>query len=297
MKSQTPGLMKFKRLQRVLGISKRGTVGLLELLWIETIGNCPDGDIGRFSDDEISIMCDWEGDAAAMIEALVETGWLDRSEKFRLVVHDWHEHVPNYLRGAYAKHNKRFASEYAKQRVKQPAKHGIVGLETMPGLSQDDARTTENQCLLPNLTNSILTNSNQSNMSALPSDNDLGIDPKDYKPPSKPRNDYPDAFMEFWDAFPILRRKDKPGAFRAWERSIAKIDATQDGPANAKFYLIGRARTYATSEQGQSEFVRGPSPWLNQEAWNDDPETWKESDGQAKSRPPNPGRFDPNSVK
>lgn len=284
MKSQTPGLMKFKRLQRVLGETKRGTVGLLELLWIETIGNCPDGDIGRFSDDEISIMCDWEGDAAAMIEALVETGWLDRSEKYRLVVHDWHEHVPNYLRGAYAKHNKRFASECAEQHEEQPAKQEFSVAETVLSSSDSGARTAENQCLLPNLTNSILTNPNQSNISAIPSSEDSAKEPKDGKPPTNPRNTYPNGFMKFWDAFPILRRTDKPGAFRAWERAIKKLDASPDGPANPALFLLIRARDYARSEKGQGQYVRGPIPWLNQEAWNDDPETWKEPDGKPKRR-------------
>ena len=54
MKHVTPDLMKFKRLQRSLGESLRSTVGILELLWIATQKNAPAGDIGKFSDEEIS---------------------------------------------------------------------------------------------------------------------------------------------------------------------------------------------------------------------------------------------------
>jgi hypothetical protein len=34
----------------------------------------------------------WEGDAGCLIEALVERKWLDKSEQYRLIVHDWSDH-------------------------------------------------------------------------------------------------------------------------------------------------------------------------------------------------------------
>src|SRR5688572_15869320 len=78
MKPKTSELMKFKQLCRRLGESKRGVVGLLELLWNETAKNCPEGDVGRYTDEEIAIMCDWDADPEKLIDALVETKWLDR---------------------------------------------------------------------------------------------------------------------------------------------------------------------------------------------------------------------------
>lgn len=97
MKHSTPDSMKFKKLQRRLGVSRKEVVGTLELLWIATQTNARRGDIGRYSNEEIAIECDWEGDPDHLIDSLVESGWLDRCEVHRLVVHDWQDHAPRYV--------------------------------------------------------------------------------------------------------------------------------------------------------------------------------------------------------
>lgn len=103
MKHSTPELMKFKKLQRRLGISRMLAIGLLESLWIATQHNAPRGDLGRFTNEEIAIEIGWDGDPDAMVLALVETGWLDTSNEYRLVIHDWHKHAPRYIHGIVAK--------------------------------------------------------------------------------------------------------------------------------------------------------------------------------------------------
>lgn len=103
MKANTTELIKFRKLQRRLGESIRGVVGLLELLWQTTAKNCPQGDIGKFSNEDIAVMVDWEGDHDDLIAALVACGWLDESEEHRLIVHDWADHCPTYVRGNLAK--------------------------------------------------------------------------------------------------------------------------------------------------------------------------------------------------
>ena len=72
MKASTPELMKFQKLQRRLKESRRGIIGLLEGLWIAVAKNCPRGNIGRFSNEEIAIMVDWENDADELVAALVD---------------------------------------------------------------------------------------------------------------------------------------------------------------------------------------------------------------------------------
>jgi len=99
MKSSTPELMKFQKLMRRLKESRRGTIGLLEGMWLAVAKNCPRGDIGRFCNEEIAIMCDWEGDPDELVNAMVECKWLDVCDTHRLVVHDWIDHCPTYIRG------------------------------------------------------------------------------------------------------------------------------------------------------------------------------------------------------
>ena len=105
MKANTTELVKFKKLQRRLGESVRGVIGILELLWKATALQAPRGDIGKFDNEDIAILCDWEGDPDLLVSALVASGWLDESVDYRLLVHDWHEHAPIYVRaGLKAKH-------------------------------------------------------------------------------------------------------------------------------------------------------------------------------------------------
>lgn len=110
MKHQAPESMKFRKLQRRLGCSRVTLVGTLELLWIAVQKNCPQGDIGRHTNEEIAIECDWEGDPDELVEALVETGWLDACTVNRLVVHDWEEHAPGWVKRQLARHQKSFVT-------------------------------------------------------------------------------------------------------------------------------------------------------------------------------------------
>lgn len=103
MKHQVPESMKFKKLMRLLSSSKPLTAGLLELLWVATQKNAPRGDIGKFDNLSIAIECGWDGDADDFVSALIETGWLDEDDEFRLIVHDWKDHAPYYIKGVVAK--------------------------------------------------------------------------------------------------------------------------------------------------------------------------------------------------
>ena len=80
MKVGTTELIKFLKLQRRLGQSKIVIVGLLELLWQGTAKNCPDGDIGRFDNEDIAAMVDLAGDSDELICALIDCKWLDENE-------------------------------------------------------------------------------------------------------------------------------------------------------------------------------------------------------------------------
>jgi hypothetical protein len=85
---------KFKRLCRRLGESPRAALGLLEIIWEIAATHARPGDIGRqWTDQDIADEIGWEGDAAALIDALVVERWLDPCPVHRLIVHDWHQHA------------------------------------------------------------------------------------------------------------------------------------------------------------------------------------------------------------
>lgn len=110
MKQGTESKAKFKRLQRKLSLALYVSKGLLQSLWDFAIINCPAGDIGRFSDQEIADCIEWDGDASELIEALVETKWLDRHDTSRLIIHDWPEHCEDSVHMALARKRLLFAN-------------------------------------------------------------------------------------------------------------------------------------------------------------------------------------------
>ena len=109
MKDGTDNLMKFKLLQRDLALPLWQARGLLDTLWLFVKRNCPRGDVGRFTDEEIAVGIDWQGDASALILALTARGWLDHSDQYRLIVHDWPDHAEDSVHKALARRLEFFA--------------------------------------------------------------------------------------------------------------------------------------------------------------------------------------------
>jgi len=102
VKRGTPTHPKVRALMRALGLPRYSVVGLLELLWHFTAQYTPRGNIGRYSDVDIAEALGWateekdaekKKDAEKLISALVETSWLERNSKHRLVIHDWPDHA------------------------------------------------------------------------------------------------------------------------------------------------------------------------------------------------------------
>lgn len=102
---------KTKRLAKLLAVPHYSAVGVLECVWHFTARHALCGDIGRWSDEEIAESAGWPSeDAGRLITALVESGWLDRHEQHRFVVHDWHDHCDESVKKTAKKHGRQFAS-------------------------------------------------------------------------------------------------------------------------------------------------------------------------------------------
>ena len=83
-------------------------------------------------------------------------------------------------------------------------------------------------------------------------------------------------FEEFWEVFPKLRRTKRKEAMRRWAEATKAVDPR---------YLIDRARAYAASPLGQSEFACMPSSWLSGGRWEDSPEAWSMKAGKSDAQP------------
>lgn len=111
MKLNTIQHPKLLRLRRRLSVPTWGAVGILESLWHLTAHHAKDGAIGKtFTNEDIANAIGWDGEPDQLIEALVSAGWLDVCEVNRLVVHDWHDHCPEFVRGNIRRMKKEFAT-------------------------------------------------------------------------------------------------------------------------------------------------------------------------------------------
>ena len=114
MKHTATELLKFKRLVRelrkVLGAIpidyETVAVGILERLWHATIRDAKDGRIGdKYAPDDLAEAVGWHGDESQLVDILVACEWLDLESDGTLVVHDWMEHAPSFVKACNsAKH-------------------------------------------------------------------------------------------------------------------------------------------------------------------------------------------------
>ncbi len=109
MKRGTPRHLKTSRLARRLGVPKHSAVGILECLWHLTAENTPRGNIGRYSNEEITIELDWQSDPDELIRTLIECSWIDEHPEHRLVVHDWPDHCEDSVHVKLARAHEYFA--------------------------------------------------------------------------------------------------------------------------------------------------------------------------------------------
>lgn len=128
MKEGTESKLKFKKLKRRLGLPEWQVIGLLESIWRLCRKDAQEGNIGRFSNEDIAAAIEYDDDPDELVQALVACEWLDEDPdpEVRLIVHNWSEHVPSYLKGNFAKHKRTFADQAAKQRTQQAAEQSAI---------------------------------------------------------------------------------------------------------------------------------------------------------------------------
>lgn len=259
MKPSAITKLKFKQLQRRLRLCHWQTVGVLESIWRVTEANCPEGDIGRLTNEEIAAAIEWEGDADDLVAALIECRWLDADDHFRLVVHDWSVHCPNHVKGAMAKHKRHFADEVAKHRARQN--------------TEQDARQAANSTVPPFLSSPFLSSPTLRGDDATAHANGSS----DGRPARVPNGEqdagaagqatdeatgYPEEFEAFWSAYPTRggRKRGKRKCLGIWRQAIRQ---TERQP------LVEAARNYAASDESTRGYARDPERFLRAEWWRD----------------------------
>lgn len=146
---------KTKRLARLLGVSLPAAIGHLHFLWWWAMDYAQDGDLSRYDEYDIADACGWEGDEKQIVDALIESGFVDKTDD-GLVIHDWYDYAGRLI-------EKREQNRERKRRSRAKAKvesesHADV---TRPSRGQHDDGSESHGATKPNLTEPNLTEPNQ----------------------------------------------------------------------------------------------------------------------------------------
>lgn len=89
---------KTKELAYMLNVPLPHAIGLLELLWAFVAQQTPQGNVGKWSNSVIADESGWQDDADTFVDALIKCRFVDKDQTHRLIIHDWEDHVPNWVR-------------------------------------------------------------------------------------------------------------------------------------------------------------------------------------------------------
>lgn len=113
MKAGTQNHVKVRRLMRIAQIPLYRAVGILESIWLLCADCCDEGNIGKFTDEEIADYLGWDGpNPSELVRHLSDSGWLDPHPTYRYTVHDWLDHAPEYIRERIRKRRARESLSY-----------------------------------------------------------------------------------------------------------------------------------------------------------------------------------------
>ena len=219
-------------------------MGHLISLWLWSLSNIPDGNIGNLTKRTIARAAQWKGDPDELIDALVEVRLLDKTED-GLFIHDWDDYAGALIRKREedrerAKRNreKKKVSSDDTRSVREPSadelETSVVRVEEIRDREEEIREREEKR---------------ESNEGA-PSDSNCN-------------QLLSDDFNRFWEVYP--RKVGERQAFNEWK----KINPDPD-LANA---IIASVERWKQSEQWTDDggqFIPYPASFLAKERWKDD---------------------------
>lgn len=84
---------KMKKLARLLSISWPEAIGYLHYLWWWALNYAQDGDLTKYEPGDIADAVFWTKEPKELVDALIESGFLDLAEDGELSIHDWFDYT------------------------------------------------------------------------------------------------------------------------------------------------------------------------------------------------------------
>ncbi len=225
---------KRRKLMMSLNTPRSATDYLLDF-WISVAMDRSSGVLSGLNETDIAMMAGWEGDPEVFVGAMVDVGFLEKTEK-GYVVHEWDIH-----NGWASTASIRSAKARNAARVRW-------GQDPLPLKLNADAMQPHSECIATGDAPSPYPSPNPS--------------PKPNPKPKKKGGDkYPADFQKFWDAYP--RKIGKGAALKAWKKAHP--------PAMA--VILNAIEDQKKSRQwmkDDGQYIPHPSTWINQERWEDE---------------------------
>lgn len=135
---------KRKRLSRVLGISRRETIGLLHEFWWWAYDYAPEGDLSGFTDEDIADAVDWENDPGELMAALVQSGFINEDRK----IHDWEDFAQKWIDRRRADRERKRAQRSKSEDVQESSGGQVPDIDSPSGVTGPN-RTLPDQTVPP----------------------------------------------------------------------------------------------------------------------------------------------------
>ena len=138
-----PGHRKTQKLKRRVGMQG---IASLVFLWSQVAQNRPSGNLHGWTNEDIAIASQWEGNPDDFVAALIDIGFIDVNESGEKVIHEWAVHN-GYASNAEMRSEAAKKNAAARWKNKTPKQEECKGNATaMQPHSDANATAMQGQC-------------------------------------------------------------------------------------------------------------------------------------------------------
>lgn len=152
-------------------MKRRDTIGLLAMFWTWALKASPDGEITNFPPRAIADATDWNHKPQTLIDALIKSKWVDKSDDGKLTIHDWDDYTWRFFDKVERnrEQTKKRVTEYRKRKkavlIKEESVTPVTqcNVPTVTDVTHEPLQVTQcNAPTVPNLTKPIYLSDNSS---------------------------------------------------------------------------------------------------------------------------------------
>lgn len=275
---------KIEELAELIGVPLPHALGICAMLWNFVADHAPDGAIGKHSDASIARSVRWTGSVSRLVDSLVMVRLLDRDPKYRLLVHDWSDHCPKYVRANLGKRRMNFASPQVGSKVTLEATEDTNRSDSKTSLAEEvevkvkaegeaEAQAEANQAREESI--------DVARREALDFAQSNGTASLAFTLSSDA------ALCDLWTRIPFDWRKSRNTNFALMAGAVEVLVRDAGLTRDCSIETLAEAmQGYWSSVEGKSKYRVSLTRWFTERRWEESPEAWNRvgDDGAKKAR-------------